>query len=163
MKYFIIIRGPLGIGKSTIARALAKKLRAEYISIDQVLEENGLDKRGNEPCIPSRNFVRANEIVLQKVKRDLEDKIVIFDGCFYHKEQIKHLEANLPFEHYVFNLKAPIEVCIARDRKRKRIYGEAAARAVYNMVAKFDYGININTENKTKDQVIKDILSQLPD
>ncbi|MDD5331432.1 MAG: AAA family ATPase [Candidatus Nanoarchaeia archaeon] len=162
MSYFIIIRGPLGIGKSTIAKALAKKLSAEYISMDQILKENGLDVRGNEPCIPARNFIKANEIVLSKVKRDLKDKIVIFDGCFYHKEQIKHLEVYLPFEHYEFNLKAPIEVCIARDSKRKQSYGEGAARAVYSLVTKFDHGINIDTENKTKNQVVKEILSHLP-
>ena len=45
MSYFIIIRGPLGIGKSTIAKALAEILKAEYIAIDKVLEENGLDRK----------------------------------------------------------------------------------------------------------------------
>lgn len=161
MSYFVIIRGPLGIGKSTIAKALSKVLKAEYISIDRVLEENRLDKEDNS-FIPG-DFIAANKIVLPEVKEFLEkDKIVIFDGCFYFKEQIEHLKRNIHYKHYIFNLKAPIEVCIERDKKRKKIYGEQAAREVYELVSKFDYGINIDTNKKTEKEVIKEILSHLP-
>ena len=38
--YFIIIRGPLGSGKSTITQKIAKILRAEYIPIDRILDED---------------------------------------------------------------------------------------------------------------------------
>jgi len=160
MSYFIIIRGPLGIGKTTIAKSLAKRLNAEYISIDKVLEENSLNRKDSNYLVS--DFIKANEIVLDKVKKALNlKKIVIFDGCFYFKEQIEHLEKNLPFKDYTFTLKAPVEACIKRDSKRKMIYGEEAARAVYNLVFKFDYGINIETENKTESQVIRKILTYL--
>ena len=43
MSYYIIIRGALGIGKSTIARKLSRILNAGYISIDKVLEETSQD------------------------------------------------------------------------------------------------------------------------
>jgi shikimate kinase len=160
MVYFIIIRGPLGIGKSTIAKALAQLLKAEYISFDKVLKENGLDKEDND-FIPE-DFIKANEIVLPKVKDSLEkDKIVVFDGNFYFKEQIEHLKENLPYKGHIFDLKAPIETCIERDSKRKRVYGEKATREVYELVAKFDYGIKINTDKKTEGEVTMEILSSL--
>ena len=44
MSYYIIIRGPLGCGKSTISSLLAKKLDAEHISVDIILEENNLTR-----------------------------------------------------------------------------------------------------------------------
>ncbi len=160
MSFYIIIRGPLGIGKSTIAKALAKELKATYISFDKVLEENGLDKIDDD-FVPE-DFIKANEIVLPQIKKDLnEGKVVILDGCFYFKEQIKHLEENLPSKFYAFDLKASLESCIKRDSKRKRVYGEEAARAVYNLVAKFDYGKPINTENKTERQVVELIIRNL--
>ena len=56
--YFIIIRGPLGIGKTTIAKALTERLDGYYVSIDGVLDEHGLDQT-DEPCIPARNFVKS--------------------------------------------------------------------------------------------------------
>jgi len=134
MTYYIIIRGPLGIGKTTIAKKLAKEINAEHISIDKILEENGLDKINND-YIPE-DFIKANEIVLPKVKQELA-------------------------KGYVFNLKAPLKTCIARDKARKRVYGEDAARAVYKLVSGFDYGINIDTENKTEEEVVNEIKKRL--
>lgn len=161
MNYYIIIRGPLGVGKSTIAKALAKKLNAEHISIDKVLEENKLDKV-KVKCIPLKNFIKANEIVLSKAKKYLDKKkIVIFDGCFYHKEQIKHLIRNLKYKYLVFTLKAKLEVCIKRDSKRKIKYGKEAAKAVHNLVSQFDYGTIINTENKSINEVVNEILTHI--
>ena len=163
MTYYVIIRGPLGCGKSTIAHRLAKILNAEYVSIDKVLYEHGLDKI--EPaagCIPAENFIKANEIVLPRVKEKLKSsKIVIFDACFYHKEPIEHLIRNLKYPHYVFTLKAPVEVCIERDRKREKTHGEDAARAVHKLAAKLDYGTVIDI-SKPLDEAIAEILSHLP-
>lgn len=156
----IIIRGPLGVGKTTIAKALAKKLNAEYLSVDRILEENGLDREDNK--FTPEDFIKANEIILPKIKEDLAiGKVVIFDGCFYMKEQIEHLEKSLPGKIYAFDLKAPVGVCIKRDNKRKRVYGEQAARGVHKLVSKFDYGINIKTDNKTSEQVTKEIIKKL--
>ena len=164
MSYYLLIRGPLGIGKTTISKILSKKLKAEYFSMDKILADNKLDNRGDESCIPARNFVKANEIILPEIKKYLEKgTIVVLDGCFYHKEQISHLEKNLKFKQLVFDLKAPIEICIERDSKRHKVYGEGAAYAVYNLVSKFNYGAPINTEGKTSKQVVANILTYLPE
>ena len=164
MVYYVIIRGPLGIGKSTIARKLASILNGGYISVDDVLEEQNLDKIDEkEGCIPIRNFIKANKFILEKIKNLLENsKIVIFDGNFYHKEQIENLIANLKYKHHIFTLKAPLKICIERDRKRGKVYGKEATNAVYKLVSRFDYGIIIDTNNKTAEEVVKDILSHLP-
>ena len=125
MNYYIIIRGPLGIGKSTIAISLAKELNAEHISMDKVLEENGLDKADNN--FTPEDFIKADNIVLPTVKEDLKKgKIVIFDGCFYFKEHIKHLEKSIHAKGYVFDLKASLKTCIERDSKRKKVYEKRA-------------------------------------
>jgi len=163
MKYFIIIRGPLGVGKSTIAQKLAKSLKAHYVPIDSVLEKYGLDKVRTEKWIPAKNFIKANEIILPDVKAKLKKgKIVIFDACFYHKKVIQHLKKSIKAPCYVFTLKAPLKVCIERDRKRKKKHGKWAAIAVHNLVSRFDYGIIINTKNKTANNVVKEIMLYLP-
>ena len=163
MTYYIIIRGPLGIGKSTVAQKLAEELSAEYISIDYILKEHGLDKVKDEKYIPAKNFIKAQEIILPQVKEILgKGKTVIFDGNFYHKEQIEYLIKQLaPIKHHVFTLKASLKTCIDRDSKRHKPYGAGAATAVHNLVARFDYGISLDTENKSADEVIKKILSYL--
>jgi len=156
----ILIRGPLGIGKTTIAKKLAENLGALYISFDKVLEDNGLD-RIDDDFIPE-DFIKANEIVLPEIKKALEeDKFAVLDGCFYFMEQIEHLEENFPDNVQVFDLRASLESCINRDKGRKQVYGEEAARAVYNLVAKFSYGMPIETEGKSEDDVLKEILESL--
>ena len=57
--YFIIVRGPLGVGKSTIAKRLAKALKAEYISIDSALEKYDLAKTDSD--YTPKDFIRANK------------------------------------------------------------------------------------------------------
>ncbi|OGC82048.1 MAG: hypothetical protein A2V81_02740 [Candidatus Abawacabacteria bacterium RBG_16_42_10] len=161
--YFIIIRGPLGCGKSTIAEKLADILHEEHINMDMVLDDNDLDQTDpDEGCIPAKNFITANDIVLPEVKEKLQNgQIVIFDACFYHKEVIEHLLQNLPYSHHVFTLKASLILCIERDSKRNQTYGEGAATAVYNLVTKFDYGTVIDI-SKSLDEAVKEIVSYLP-
>jgi len=163
MTYFIIIRGPLGCGKTTIVKRLTKILNAEHISIDKVLEEHDLDNIDSElECIPVENFIKANEIVLPRVKEKLKlGKIVIFDACFYYKESIENLIENLAYSHYTFTLKAPVEVCMERDNKRSKSYGENAVKTVHKLVSRFDYGIIIDG-TKSSEECIKEILSYLP-
>ncbi|MDD4111128.1 MAG: hypothetical protein PHS54_06275 [Clostridia bacterium] len=97
-------------------------------------------------------------MIINQVKEKLESgQIVIMDGCFYHKEQLEDLEKSLPYEHFVFDLKATVEECIARDKGRKSI-GEDAIRAVHSMVSEFDYGIAINTGGKTVEGVVEGVL-----
>lgn len=162
MSYFIIIRGPLSVGKSIIAEKLAQILGAEYVSIDSVLSKHGLDKVEGEG-IPAKNFIKGNEMVMPHIKESLANaKAVVIDGCFYHKEQIEHFIDHLNAPHFVFTLKATVEVCIERDGRRKKPYGEGAARAVHYLVSKFDYGTIVDTTNKTPDDTIKEILTHLP-
>jgi len=162
MPYFIIIRGPLGIGKTTIAKRLAKILKAEYVPFDLFLEKYKLDQvPQNEPCIPAGNFIKVDNIILPKLKKILKKKIVIFDGCFYHKKHLLHLIKNLKFPHYVFTLKAPVSVCVARDLQRKKTLGKDSAKAVHWLCSKFDYGTVIKTSRKTVSESIREIIDFL--
>ena len=158
--FYVIIRGPLGIGKTTIAKELAKKLNAEHILFDKVLEENELDRKDSDYA--PEDYLKANEIALPKAKILLDKGIpVIFDGCFYFKEQIEDIVEKLNYPAYIFTLKASVNSCIGRDSKRERIYGEKAAREVHELVSKFDVGMIIDTENKTSKEVVKEILEKI--
>lgn len=86
------------------------------------------------------------------------NKSAIIDGNFYHKEQLEDLIKNIGGEKvHVFTLKATLKTCIERDNKRQKPYGKQAAEAVYRLVSKFDYGITIDTENKTEKEVVEKI------
>ncbi len=162
MGYFIIIRGPAGIGKSTIAKKLAKVLNAHHFSFDEILENNKLDSIKGDG-ISAENFVKANKLILPKAKEMIKnDKIIIFDGCFYRKKQLDHLKKNLAYKHYVFSLKAPLKECFARNKTRKKPMAKKEIENVYTLVSKLKEGINIETTNKSISNVTKEVLKHLP-
>lgn len=155
MSYYIIVRGPLGVGKTTISTALARSVGAVVVSIDQ-LADKGWDGGS------VRLYVNANRIAAGRARSALAHGTpVVFDGCFYWKTQIADLERRLPFPHEVFTLKAPLSVCIARDAGRKVVFGTEAAEQVYRKVTRFESGVPIDA---TQDIpiTVKEIRSHLP-
>jgi len=162
MNSCLILRGPLASGKTTIAHKLCTRLNAQYISIDVVLEERDLDVvPTGASCISVANFLKANEIVLPAIQIALEaGKDVVVDACFYHREPLEQLLEALSCPCHVFTLKAPVEVCIERDKCRDVSHGEGAARAVHSLVNQFDYGVVIDA---TQDQrkIVEDIQMHL--
>ncbi len=161
MSFFIIIRGPLGSGKTTIAKELAEKLNGSYFSIDKVMKANNLDVIKTE-CIPLENFIKGDEIVLPDILIALNArKIVIIDGCFYHEKQIEHLTSSINFKNYVFTLKTSLQECIKRDSLRSKSYGKEATNAVFSLVN--DYGTLIETKGRSVNAVINSIILMIQD
>ena len=154
----------MGIGKSSIARRLSRVLKAHHIELDLVLEKNGLDGIDKKiGCIPLSNFLKADDIILPKMENYLKDgENVVLEACFYYKGHIEHIIENLPYTNYVFTLKAPIETCIERDKRRNKTHGKKAAENVYVLVSRFDYGQNIDVSKKSASQTVKEIISFLP-
>lgn len=164
MKRLIVIRGPLGIGKSTISKLVAKKINGKYFSIDGILDDHNLTKEDKKAgCRAESEFVRANEILLPTLKENLEKDIsVVVDGNFYWEGAIKHLIEELKdYNPIVFDLKARVEVCIERDSHRNPPHGEGAARAVHNLVSRFEYGIAIKNEDSDIDEKVNEIISKI--
>jgi len=164
MTYYIIIRGPLGIGKSTIAKKLAEEIGAKYVAIDRIVDDPKLITREKEEgYISQKNFIKSNGIAVQGVLKYLKQgKPIIFDGNFYWKSQIDDLIKRLKkYKEHVFTLRAPLEVCIERDSKRNKTYGKEAAKAVYKKSTSFNYGTIIDTEDKTIEEAIQEIKEKL--
>jgi len=162
MAFYVIIRGPLGCGKSTIAESISETLNTKYFAVDRILDENNLTEDKEEGYISQKSFIRVNKIIALEAKRILErGKPIVFDGNFYWKSQIEDLIRRLDCKHYIFTLKAPVEVCIARDAQRGKTHGEDATRAVYEKSTEFNYGKVIDV-NRPLAVCTKDILSNLP-
>jgi predicted kinase len=158
---YIIIRGPLGCGKSTISEELAQKLGAEHISMDRVLDDCNLTDDEEDGYISQKSFKKANEIIAPKAQKILEaGKTIIFDGNFYWKSQIEDLINRLEYPHQVFTLKAPLDVCIDRDSKRNKTPVEGAAKAVYKKSTEFEYGNVVNVD-RPLEECVEEILSYI--
>lgn len=162
MSYFIIIRGPLGCGKTTIAKELARRVNGKYISVDETLDEHQLTEDKEEGYIAQRSFITANEILQPVAKKYLDGNIpVIIDGNFYWESQVQDILARLDYPHSIFTLKAPLATCIERDSQRDTPHGGDAAKEVYAKVSTFDVGIRIDV-TKQLSECISNIVSHLP-
>ncbi|MBT6995552.1 AAA family ATPase [Candidatus Woesearchaeota archaeon] len=163
MSFFIIIRGPLGCGKSTISEKLADILKAKYVAMDRIVDDpNLIIREKEEGYISQNNFIKANEIAVERIKKHLKNgKPIVFDGNFYWKSQIEDLISRLNFPHYVFTLKAPLKVCIERDANRTKTHGKMAAMVVHKKSTEFDYGTLIDVTKPLKECLNK-IISYLP-
>lgn len=163
MSYAVIIRGPLGSGKSTISQLLARHVHGLCFPLDDVLAEHKLDVvPADGEGIPAENFIRANEIVLPQAREALsQGRPVIFDACFYHRKPIEHLQKSLNMPCHIFTLKVPLDVCIARDQARSKTHGRDAATAVHMMVSRFDLGTIVDG-SRTIEETLAQILSKLP-
>lgn len=151
MSYYVIIRGPAGVGKTTIARQLTKELKATYISFDQIREKHGID-------LSEKGRIQANNKAIPEARKSMvKGKPVVFDGVFYHKSQVEHLTKALQYKHVVFSLKASLQECLERHRKRKSEISEKSVRDVYKLVAAFDCGIVIKTSEKSVKKCVNEI------
>lgn len=167
-----VIRGPLGVGKSTVAAALAGTIGAQHISIDRLLEEHDLEE-WDEDRISLRSFLSANAIAVDQARPALDaGRPVVFDGCFYWREQLDDLVRRLGEGLLVFTLEAPLSVCVERDGTRPLPregamprggdrQGEQAAKDVYKLVTDVRYGLPIDASGPVEETVAA-ILRHLP-
>lgn len=120
-----------------------------------------MTKEKEEGYISQKSFKRANEIAVSQAEKSIKQGIpLIFDGNFYWKSQIEDLTERLPMKQYAFTLKAPLTLCIARDKERGETHGEAAAKVVHKKVNEFEYGIIIDV-NKPLEECVQEILSYI--
>jgi thymidylate kinase len=139
LSFYLIVRGPLGAGKTTLARLLADALDGRSVAIDPILERWVWDG-GSESL-----FLRANRVASDQAFPLLKDGVrVVVDGNFYWKSALEDLQRRLRFPHAVFTLKVPIEVCLERDQGRELSYGEESTREVFEKTTSFEYGIPVD-------------------
>ena len=115
---------------------------------------------GNKKCISEHNFLVANQTMLPIVREKLEKgQPVIYDGNFYYKSQIDDLIFSLKFCNFIFTLKANLSTCIVRNKMRANNLKEQAVRDVFELNLTCNYGILVDTNNKTIAQTVDEIAS----
>lgn len=164
MTNLIIIRGALGIGKSTISKMLVERLNGKYYSIDEILEENNLDNIDEvKGKITDEDFIKGNTILIHKIKKEVNNnQTIIVDGNFYSKKALIHLISKFKTNNCkVFTLISKVETCILRDSKREKPHGKDAAIAVHKLVSEFNYGQVIENEGDKPDHIVDEILTEI--
>lgn len=167
-RFFIIIDGPMGSGKTTIARLLHKKLkRTAILGLDKVKWFVSDFKRNKKDNTVARHVVLA--MVNEYIKHDIN---ILIDQGFKKAEYMGDFvkiakKAKLPL--YIFQLTAPRNILLKRISKR----GTAKAankpvprtRILRNLREhdkyKFETAIVFNSSKLTARQIINKILKEI--
>ena len=163
MSVEIVLIGPPGSGKSSVAKSLAKKTGKRYVDTDKVIEEMEGKPITEIFLEDGEEHFRTveSEVVLQTLQG--EDEIVALGGgsilSEVVREELKKFSPIIYLEVSISNA-APR---VGFNRERPLLLGNPRAqwlalmeirRPIYESLATF----KVSTDNKKPDQVTSDIL-----
>ena len=95
MKKNLVLTGMMGVGKSTIGKRLAKKLRVKFIDLDKLIEKREKSSIKDIFEIKGEDYFRKIEkkIALQELKRS-NTVIALGGGAFMNKDIRKEVESS---------------------------------------------------------------------
>ncbi|MBU2639999.1 MAG: adenylate kinase family protein [Nanoarchaeota archaeon] len=111
----ICVSGSVGVGKTTYAKRLAKKLRYEYIDLNKVINENRLkEKYDRKRKCYEIDVKKLNKVLIKLIKES--EKSLVIDG---------HLSHYLPKEYITKVIILKCDLKKLRKRLEKRGYSKS--------------------------------------
>ena len=164
MKKSLVLTGMMGVGKSTIGRLLAKKLRFKFIDVDRLIERQ--EKRSIKKIFDvdgEEYFRKIEEKVTLKILKNKSSIIALGGGAFINneirKEIIKNccsiwlnLSLELLIKRYKRNNKRPLLEGKNLESEVKKIL--QSRKKIYALA-----NFKINCDNMNKKDVVQKILN----
>ena len=164
MKKSLVLTGMMGVGKSTIGRLLAKKLRFKFIDVDRLIERQ--EKRSIKKIFDvdgEEYFRKIEEKVTLKILKNKSSIIALGGGAFINNEIRKEIIKNCCSIWLNLNLELLIKR-YKRNNKRPLLEGNNLESEVKKILQsrKKIYALanfKINCDNMNKKDVVQKILN----
>ncbi|HHO59262.1 MAG TPA: shikimate kinase AroK [Thiotrichales bacterium] len=164
----IFLVGPMGAGKTTIGRQLARKLKMDFFDSDRVIEERtGADiplifeKEGES------GFRRREQDVIDELTQQKNIVLATGGGAVLAEANRKHLQARGTVIYLKSSLKTLVERT-SKDRNRPLLHAEEPAEVILERLLKerdplyqATADIVIQTANNSIHNVIHAIIKRL--
>ncbi len=163
MNKSLILTGMMGVGKSTIGKLLAKRLRVKFIDVDKVIEKN--EKKSIKRIFDEsgeKYFRKLEEKITFKILKNKKAVIALGGGAFINNDIRRKvlkscisvwLKVNLYklIKRYRKNDRRPLLDKKKLDTEVKKIY--RLRKKIYSLA-----NFKINCDNMSKTQIIEKIL-----
>ena len=122
MKKNLVLTGMMGVGKSTIGKKLAIKLKAKFIDIDKVIEKSEKKSIKEIFDLKGEDYFRKIEkkIALQELKK-INKVVALGGGAFMNKYIRKEVEVSAVSFWLDLNLKS-LSKRLENSKKRPLLY-----------------------------------------
>ena len=163
MKKSLVLTGMMGVGKSTIGRLLARKLKAKFIDIDKVIERNEAKsiKKIFEDS-GEKYFRKLEEKITFKILKKKKVVIALGGGAFINNEIREKIlrscisvwlkvNLNILINRYKKNNRRPLLNKKKLDLDVRKIY--QSRKKIYDLA-----NFKVNCDNMSKNQIVDKIL-----
>ena len=163
MNKSLVLTGMMGVGKSTIGRLIAKRLKVKFIDVDKVIERN--EKKSIKRIFEDNGekyFRKLEEKITLKILKTNKAVVALGGGAFLNKEVRSKvlgscvsvwLKVSLDklIRRYNKNNKRPLLNKKKLDTDVKKIY--QARKKIYSLA-----NFKINCDNIDKTKIVEKIL-----
>ncbi len=156
---YIFIRGPIGVGKTSVSRSLYDRLRLNYYN-PFLLEFDRFRNENVEEQITDLNQQRAVELLVHKLNDLIESRCIpIIEGVFYQPELVSYLLNNVYGKSLRIKLFAPVDVCVERNQNRRFSREEFRVVNTWELLQQDEQGeMVIQTQDRTIEHVVDEIF-----
>ena len=163
MNKSLVLTGMMGVGKSTIGRILAKRLKIKFIDVDKIIEKN---ERKTIKQIFEENgekyFRKLEKKITLKLLKNKKTVVALGGGAFINNEiRLKVLKTSVSiwlkvsldklYNRYRRNDKRPLLNKKELNKEVRDIY--LARKKIYSLA-----DFKINCDNISKDKIVEKIL-----
>ncbi len=163
MKKSLVLTGMMGVGKSTIGRLLAKRLKVKFIDVDKVIEKK--EQKSIKKIFEDdgeKYFRKLEEKITFKTLKNKEAVIALGGGAFINSEIREKIlkscksvwlkvDLNKLINRYKRNNRRPLIDKKKLDTDVKKIY--RSRKKIYSLA-----NFRINCDNMSKAQIVEKIL-----
>ena len=163
MKKSLVLTGMMGVGKSTIGRIIAKRLKVKFIDVDKIIERN--EKKSIKRIFEDNGeeyFRKLEKKITFKILEKKKKVIALGGGAFMNneiREKILNscksvwLKVDLDrlIKRYKKNNRRPLLNKKKLDTSVKKIY--RSRKKIYSLA-----NFKINCDNMNKTQIVEKIL-----
>ena len=163
MNKSLVLTGMMGVGKSTIGRILANRLKIKFIDVDKIIEKN---ERKTIKQIFEENgekyFRKLEKKITLKLLKNKKTVVALGGGAFINNEiRLKVLKTSVSiwlkvsldklYNRYRRNDKRPLLNKKELNKEVRDIY--LARKKIYSLA-----DFKINCDNISKDKIVEKIL-----